>query len=134
MTRMISWLGTRAVLVGSMIAAAMALGGMAYSTQVWQLAVLNGLFGFGVGVGAPMTASWVAQLAPPTMRGTALGLRLSGNRLGQALAPLGLGAVASASGVGIVLIAPAAVLLTCAGWVGRAELGDGATSGGSAEG
>jgi predicted MFS family arabinose efflux permease len=124
MTRVIRWLGTRAVLVGSMVGSAAALAGMAWSTEVWLLIILMGIFGVGLGIGAPMTASWVAQLAPARMRATAMGVRLSGNRLGQALAPLGLGAVATASGVGFVLVAPAAVLLACAGWVGRAELGD----------
>ena len=127
MGSMIRRLGTRSVLTGTMICSAAAIAGVAWTTEVWQLAVLMVIFGFGVGVGAPMTASWVAQLAPATLRGTALGLRLSGNRLGQVLAPLGLGALAAATGIGVgaVLLAPALALILGAGWVVRAQLGDG---------
>src|SRR5262249_52143532 len=33
--------------------------------------------GFGLGMGQPLSLSWIAQTAPPDMRGTAVGVRLS---------------------------------------------------------
>ncbi|MFC7491183.1 MULTISPECIES: MFS transporter [unclassified Knoellia] len=124
MTPMIRRVGTRAVLAGTMFASALSLSAMVWATEVWQLALLIGIFGFGVGVGAPMTAAWVAQVSPVELRATALGLRLSGNRLGQALVPLGLGSVAASWGISIVLVTPALTLLACTWWVSRADLGE----------
>lgn len=60
---------------------------------------LMAIVGFGLGLGQPLTASWVAARAPLELRGTAVGLRLSGNRLGQLLLPAAVGVAAGAAGV-----------------------------------
>jgi hypothetical protein len=57
----------------------------------------------------------VAQAAPPPIRATAIGLRLTGNRLGQVLIPSAVGLVASAAGVAGVLWATAGTLGVVAG-------------------
>lgn len=125
-TALIAIAGTRRVLMTSMLASGSAAIVMVWSTDVWQFAVLMSILGAGIGVGAPLTAAWVAQLSPPALRATALGIRMSGNRAGQTVLPVTLGAIAAAagSGVAIVLLLPGAALLVCATLITRAELGD----------
>jgi MFS family permease len=61
--------------------------------------VLIGVAGFGLGLGQPLTVSWVAARAPIEVRGMAIGLRLSGNRLGQLVVPAAVGVAAGAIGL-----------------------------------
>jgi MFS family permease len=68
------------------------------------------LAGFGLGLGQPVTLSWVAGQAPREIRGTALGVRLTGNRLGQTALPSAVGVIASASSITAVFIALAGLL------------------------
>jgi MFS family permease len=56
--------------------------------------------GFGLGLGQPLSMSWVAQVAPRGIRATALAVRLSGNRLAQIVLPTAVGALAGATGPG----------------------------------
>lgn len=106
--------GRTAVLVGGTAAAAAATAALAVPSPPWLLAVVVLLAGLGLGVGQPLTLSWVAQAAPVHIRGTALALRISGNRLGQTVVPGGLGLVASAAGVGGVFVAIGVVLAVAA--------------------
>lgn len=64
--------------------------------------VLMAITGFGLGLGQPLTVSWVAARAPVDLRGTAIGVRLSGNRLGQLVVPAAVGVAASAAGLSAV--------------------------------
>jgi MFS family permease len=68
------------------------------------------LLGLGLGVGQPLTMSWLAEVAPAGLRGRAMSLRLTGNRLGQVLIPSAVGAVAVGVGAAGVLAATAAAL------------------------
>jgi hypothetical protein len=54
-------------------------------------------------VGQPLTMSWVTLLAPERQRATAVSLRLTGNRLGQAVVPVVVGSAAAELGAGGVL-------------------------------
>lgn len=60
--------------------------------------------GSGLGLGQPLTMAWVASRSPEQLRGTALGVRLAGNRMGQLVAPLAVGAVATAAGAGVLFL------------------------------
>lgn len=60
--------------------------------------------GLGLGLGQPVTLSWVASRAPREVRGTAIGVRLSGNRLGQIVLPVAVGALAGVTGLLTVFI------------------------------
>lgn len=60
--------------------------------------------GFFWGIGQPMTMTWVATLVAPSNRGSALSLRLTGNRLGQVFIPMVTGTVAGSTGVGSVFV------------------------------
>jgi len=98
-------------------AASLALVPLA-GTQVAVLILTIALAGFGLGLCQPLTLSWVAARAPADIRGTAMGLRLSGNRLGQFALPVLAGLVAGAAGLPAifwsigVLLAFSAALVT----------------------
>ena len=74
------------------------------------MAVLVVLLGLGLGVGQPLTMSWLAESAPAGLRGRAMSLRLTGNRLGQVVIPGVVGLVAVSVGAAGVLWATAAAL------------------------
>jgi hypothetical protein len=82
----------------------------------WLLAVLLLVIGFGLGVGQPLTMSWLAESTPPGLSGRALSLRLVGNRTGQLLLPGAAGLMAAGMGAAGVLLVTALGL----GWAGVA--------------
>jgi MFS family permease len=55
--------------------------------------------------------SWVSEAAPPGLRGRAIALRITGNRIGQVLIPSAVGVVAGGLGVAGVLWATSAALV-----------------------
>ncbi len=85
----------------------MALGGAAFVTlalpvPVLVLQIAAAVLGVGLGIATTLSLTSVVELAPADVRGTALSLRITGNRIGQACMPfLGslLAASAGASGV-----------------------------------
>lgn len=58
------------------------------------------LAGFPLGVGQPLTMSEIAQRTSAELRGTAMGLRMVANRVGQVAIPALVGLVAAGVGVG----------------------------------
>lgn len=62
------------------------------------------VIGLGLGLGQPVTLSWVAGAARRELRGTALELRVSGNRLGQTVLPAVVGLIAGTTALGAVLL------------------------------
>jgi MFS family permease len=102
--------GRERLLVGSMAVSAFAIALLPVPMPVALLGIVVVVVGLTLGVGQPLTLSWVTQLAPSRIRATAIGLRLTGNRLGQVVIPSTVGLVASTAGVGGVLFATAAVL------------------------
>ena len=66
--------------------------------------VLVGL-GFAMGIASTLTLSGVMYLAPPEVCGTALTLRMTGNRVGQIVFPALAGVLAAATGVAGILLA-----------------------------
>ena len=55
--------------------------------------------GFFLGIGQPLTMSLIVQAVPDDARGTALAIRLFGNRVGQVATPAVAGLVAGAAGI-----------------------------------
>ncbi|MEJ7748951.1 MAG: hypothetical protein WKF56_06590, partial [Candidatus Limnocylindrales bacterium] len=71
--------------------------------------------GMTLGVAQPMTMAWVAARATASARGTALSLRLLGNRVGQVIIPLAAGALAAVTGTaGVVAAAGMTVAVSAA--------------------
>src|SRR5690606_31647506 len=92
-------LPTHVVLGASTAAAAAALACMPWVRHPGLLVALMVVIGLGLGLGQPLTMAWVAARAPKAMRGLALGIRLSGNRLGQLVLPAAAGLVFDALGM-----------------------------------
>lgn len=92
------------------------------TTDPVVMGVLLVIGGFGLGLGQPMTTSWIAGQVPVQIRGTAMGLRLTGNKLGQVAMPGLFGAVAGVTGVGAVFVALGALLITGTGLLVRTRL------------
>jgi MFS family permease len=98
----------------SVAAAAMLLVGVAPTD--WVLAGLMIAFGLGIGIGQPLTISWVADRSPRAERATAIGIRLAGNRLALLTIPIVMGAIAGTAGIGLSFVTVA--LLLAAGAAG----------------
>jgi len=110
MLPLISLLGRKRLLMVSLGLAAVAFGAFPFLDDLALQYAAMALVGLGLGLGQPVTLSWVAGRAPTGLRGTTLGIRLSGNRLGQAVLPVFIGVLAGATGVGAVFFALATLL------------------------
>jgi MFS family permease len=108
-TWLIATLGRRATFLGALAAG---IAGMALLPFVDAVggAVAMVLLGMGFGLSQPLTLSWVATLAPPEMRGAAVGLRMSANRLAQTVVPASVTLAVAGSGSGGVFLGSAALV------------------------
>jgi MFS family permease len=103
-------LGRRHLLVGSVAVSALGLAATVVPMPLWALAAVVAAVGFGLGAGPPLTMSWLAESTPPGLRGRAMSLRLTGNRVGQVVVPSVAGLLAAGTGAGGVLALTAAGL------------------------
>ncbi|WP_051706150.1 MFS transporter [Nocardioides aequoreus] len=101
--RLVALVGRTRLLVGSVALAAAGTALLPAPVPTWVLVVIVAVTGFGLGVGQPMTMSWLAESTPPGLRGRAMSLRLTGNRLGQVVVPTAAGAFAVSAGAAGVL-------------------------------
>jgi MFS family permease len=113
----------KSLLVASLVVPGAAVGLIPLLGTVPLLAVALSVAGFGLGLGQPMSLAWVTSVAPPETRGTAIGLRLTGNRAGQTVIPAIVGLVSS-TGIGAVFAATAALLVAGGAVVHRADLAE----------
>jgi MFS family permease len=102
--------GRRRLMLGSVALSAVSMAAVAVPMPVVGTAALVVLLGLGLGVGQPLTMSWLAEMAPAGLRGRAMSLRLTGNRLGQVLIPSAVGLLAAGIGSAGVLWATAGAL------------------------
>jgi MFS family permease len=102
--------GRPVLLSVSMAVSAAALVALPFVGAVPLVALLMATAGAGLGIGQPLTMSWVASLAPSGARATALSVRLMGNRVGQVALPTAVGTVAAFAGAGGVLGATGVVI------------------------
>ncbi|WP_205800694.1 MFS transporter [Micromonospora thermarum] len=108
--RLVAAVGRRTLLIGTVVLSAVGLGLLLPPLPVWAMAVVVIVAGLGLGAGQPLTMSFLAESAPPGLRGRAMSLRLTGNRLGQVLIPSAAGALAAGAGAVGVLACTAAGL------------------------
>jgi MFS family permease len=101
--RLSGWLGRGRLLTASIGLAAAGMALVPVPMPLPLLALLIVLTGFGLGAGQPLTMSWLAESTPPGLRGRAMSLRLTGNRLGQVVVPTLAGLVAVGAGAAGVL-------------------------------
>jgi predicted MFS family arabinose efflux permease len=110
-SRLIRVFGRMTLMMIAMVSGALAIGSLAMPLPVWGLAISMAVTGFGLGIALTATLSLTVVAAPATARATAISLRLTANRVGQFLIPLGSGLIAGALGVGSVFALMAASLV-----------------------
>jgi MFS family permease len=98
----VSRVGRLRLIAISAFAAGAALAVVGSTGSVALLAVLSAAAGFALGFGQPLSMTIVVQLVPERARGTALALRLTGNRVGQVAAPASAGLLAGVMGTASV--------------------------------
>jgi MFS family permease len=96
---MVGRLGRARLLTASAAGSALLTAALPLAGNVPVLAVLLAAAGFLLGIGQPLTMSMVVHAVPSGTRGTALAIRLTGNRFGQVATPAAAGLVAGAAGV-----------------------------------
>jgi MFS family permease len=112
-------IGRRNLLILCMVAPAVALLAVSLESNFALLVLAMIVTGYGLGLGQPLTLAWIAGQAPRDLRGTAVAVRMAGNRLGQFAIPATLGLIAGFAGVtgvfwslGIFLAVSAALVRT----------------------
>ena len=105
----------------AMLSPAAAFIVVASPAPLWALYPAMVVAGMGLGVSATLTLSGVVDLAPPTARATAMSLRLTGNRIGLIIIPVGASMIATFTGAaGVFVILAACLTGSAAGiWNGR---------------
>ncbi|WP_197383362.1 MFS transporter [Mycolicibacterium mengxianglii] len=88
---------------------------IAVSSEISVLIIAMALLGFALGLSQTTTMDWVVNLVDDTSRGSALGLRVATNRLGQTVILVTAGAVSGWFGVRAAYIMLAVVMLGTAG-------------------
>ena len=96
---MVGRLGRVRLLAASAAGSALLTAALPRAGDAVALAVLLAAAGFLLGIGQPLTMSMVVHAVPEGTRGTALAIRLTGNRFGQVATPAAAGLVAGAAGV-----------------------------------
>lgn len=110
-TPLIRRFSRRGVLVGTLMGMAVAMALIPVTSSSFALLVALAAVGFGINLGAPITASWMASSVETDSKGAALALRMSANRGAQIAVPAVLGAVASGAGTGALFFAMGAGLV-----------------------
>ncbi|MEH1056226.1 MFS transporter [Micromonospora sp. CPCC 206171] len=108
--RLVAAVGRRRLLIGTVALSAAGVGLLLPPLPLGAMAVVVTVSGLGLGAGQPLTMSFLAESAPPGLRGRAMSLRLTGNRLGQVVIPSAAGALAAGAGAAGVLACTAAGL------------------------
>jgi MFS family permease len=103
-------LGRMRLLALSLALSTVALALAAIPMPAWLLFGVMAVLGLGLGIGQPLTMSWLSSQAPSGQRGRALALRLAGNRVGQVILPSAIGGVAAGLGAAGVFLASAVVV------------------------
>jgi MFS family permease len=110
MGQLIARLGRSRLLGLSMLVAAGALAALPFVRAPAALIALMAILGLGIGFGQPMTIAWVANRSPRSERGTALGVRITGNRVALVVVPTLMGTVAGAAGISAIFVVMAIAL------------------------
>ncbi|GAB3444168.1 MFS transporter [Streptomonospora sediminis] len=110
--RLVARWSRRLLIMASTLGSAAALSAVALPVSgTVAMAAALALGGFLLGLGQPLTMTMVVRAVPADTRGTALSLRLWGNRLGQVAIPAGAALVAGTTGAAGALWFVCAILL-----------------------
>jgi sugar phosphate permease len=108
----------RLIAVGA-AGSAMAMAVLPIPDRAPVLALVLCVAGFFLGIGQPLTMSLIVQAVPDDARGTALAIRLTGNRVGQVATPAAAGLVAGAAGIAAAFWLLGGLLVLAAATVAR---------------
>jgi len=112
--QLVTMLGRDRMMLGSLVIAAASVVALAVVPLPVMFPVMA-VAGITLGVCQPLTMSWVAARATAGSRGTAMSLRLLGNRVGQVVIPIAAGSVAVATGTaGVLAAAGVAIAISAA--------------------
>ena len=125
MPRLLGRIGRRRLLAACMMIPAIALAAVPLTGSVPALYALMIVSGLGLGLCQPITLEWVAGQVSPEVRGTAMSIRLAGNRLGQVVVPLVVGLISGSTGLAAAFVCPGALLLAGGALVRRARAAGG---------
>ena len=112
--RMVAAMGRANLTLFTMIAGSAGFVVLAVPAPLPVMYLAVACMGFGLGLAVVLCLSNVVELAPPSARGMAMTMRLTGNRMGQFVFPFGAGLLGAAAGVGAILLATAAGLAVSA--------------------
>ncbi|WP_181578325.1 MFS transporter [Arthrobacter sp. AQ5-05] len=104
MDRLVRAVGRARLLLVSTGASALLVGLLVLDLPVPAMAALLAAAGLGLGLGQPLSMTVVSTAATEGTRGTWMSIRLLGNRLGQAVIPVGVGVFATSMGAGGVFL------------------------------
>jgi DHA1 family multidrug resistance protein-like MFS transporter len=107
--------GHRKILLGSVLGAGLLYLPMAAVTGVWQLILLQGLFGIAAGGLIPAANAIVAQWTPRERRGVSFGITAAAGAVGGTFGPLAGSGVAASLGFRATFAGTGLVLLLAAG-------------------
>ena len=134
LTRLVQAFPRRLLIVSATLCSAVPMALIPVLPVPWVLAICMVIAGFFMGIGQPLTMTWVVSLVTDQNRGAALSLRLSGNRLGQVAVPYLAGALAGISGVGAVFGLTGVLLGVAAAFTSRAPFNVGQSADSSRSG
>jgi MFS family permease len=100
----IARLGRGRLLATTMTMAGISLMIMPFVRSEIGLITVFAIVGLGLGLVQPLTIAWVANRSPRAERGTALGVRITGNRAALLVVPTLLGAIAGTAGLGAIFL------------------------------
>jgi MFS family permease len=116
---MVRALGRVRLIAVSAAGSALAMAVLPVPDGAAALAVILVVAGFFLGIGQPLTMSLIVQAVPDDARGTALAIRLFGNRVGQVATPAVAGLVAGAAGIAAAFWLLGGLLVVAAATVAR---------------
>jgi MFS family permease len=116
---MVRALGRVRLIAVSAAGSALAMAVLPVPDRAAPLAAILVLAGFFLGIGQPLTMSLIVQAVPDDARGTALAIRLTGNRVGQVATPAAAGLVAGAAGIAAAFWLLGGLLVVAAATVAR---------------
>ena len=116
---MVRALGRMRLIAVSAAGSALAMAVLPVPDGAPALAVILIVAGFFLGIGQPLTMSLIVQAVPDDARGTALAIRLFGNRVGQVATPAVAGLVAGAAGIAAAFWLLGGLLVVAAATVAR---------------
>jgi MFS family permease len=103
--RLIMGIGRMSLTLASMLGSAAGFLILALPLSLLAMYAVMIALGFAMGIASTLTISSVVHLAPAQACGTALTLRMTGNRIGQIVFPSLAGLLAAATGVASILFA-----------------------------